>query len=670
MPKGLLRIAIEDFITSNPVGKWLYSWYVQWGEHIEDDIFNHYRDVIDTYNNTPNMPESLKLKGSGTPDNPHQAGIAQGLGTLFGIGQTAAGSMIGPFMKQTEFIAQHKWPTMRFDPSMAFALMRRDPSKAFLATADMLDLGWSAERIQALALLMEPKLAESGYIQYWLRGLITEQALDDELTRRGYTAPSIAMFKELSKQIPGVQDLISLAVRDAWNDSAAAKFGYDEEYPAEVGTWTAKQGLPPEWAKRYWRAHWNLPSPQQGYEMFHRLRPGESANPFTLSDLNTLLKIADYPAYFRQRMVDIAYAPVTRVDLRRLYGQGILNRDQVKAGYKDLGYDEQRAEWLTDFTVKYEDEQGNSKLQDYKDLTQSLLEQSYLKNVINESEYRERLLALKYQDDAIDILVHLADLKRSVAKVPDYAGQYQVDLKNMIQNAYAARLITYNDAVKTLTDASFKQSDAEYILKSADFEYNQSIRNDTIKAIGECYTTQIYDRTQAITSLGMLNLTGTEQTQLLSEWDNAVTYRNKRLSPSEYKQALARNIITLDEYKRCLIGLGYDDYDISILLALTNSGLSVADYKQALRMGVIDQKSFHDSLLKLGYNEGAITILMATDVTTLTYAQYKAAFQQELITEEQLRTGLKDLGYETADIEILVSMAGGNQSKPEPTKGE
>ena len=81
----------------------------------------------------------------------------------------------------------------------------------------------------------------------------------------------------------------------------------------------------------YWRAHWELPSPTTGFEMLHRLHPdvleviGEKykemgLNPDDLkTDLDTLkelLKISDYPKYWRDRLAAISYSPLTRVDLR------------------------------------------------------------------------------------------------------------------------------------------------------------------------------------------------------------------------------------------------------------------------------------------------------------------------------------------------------------------
>ncbi|MGH7376863.1 MAG: hypothetical protein ACREKK_05545, partial [Candidatus Methylomirabilales bacterium] len=66
-------------------------------------------------------------------------------------------------------------------------------------------------------------------------------------------------------------------------------------------------------------------------------------------DLEGLFRAAEIPTIWRDRFVRIAFAPYTRVDLRRLRQQGLITHEQVIEGYMDLGYDADKAAVLTEF---------------------------------------------------------------------------------------------------------------------------------------------------------------------------------------------------------------------------------------------------------------------------------------------------------------------------------
>jgi Ca2+-binding EF-hand superfamily protein/PAS domain-containing protein len=204
--------------------------------------------------------------------------------------------------------------------------------------------GYTVDDIGQMVFARYPTLDPGAIRQAALRGLITWDVHDKLLGQLGFNWSQIDIIKKLYQIIPSVSDLIVMAVRDTWNEQAVQTFGYDEDYPEEVGIWTAKQGMPDEWARRYWRAHWQLPSPQMGYEMLHR---GVIDKP----TLELLLRIADWPRFWRDKLIAISYNPYTRVDIRRMFQTGVLNRDEVYKAYKDIGYDDEHAAKLTQFTV-------------------------------------------------------------------------------------------------------------------------------------------------------------------------------------------------------------------------------------------------------------------------------------------------------------------------------
>ena len=83
-----------------------------------------------------------------------------------------------------------------------------------------------------------------------------------------------------------------------------------------------------------------LPSIGQGFEMLHR-RVIEDA------DLDLLLRALDVMPFWREKLKDISYNPLTRVDVRRMHRIGVLEEEGVFNAYLDVGYNEENAQLMT-----------------------------------------------------------------------------------------------------------------------------------------------------------------------------------------------------------------------------------------------------------------------------------------------------------------------------------
>lgn len=186
---------------------------------------------------------------------------------------------------------------------------------------------------------------ETDLLRWWLRGIIDDTEIDRRFEGRGYNSDERARFREAAFFIPPVADLISMAVREAFSPEVAERFGQFEDFPAPFAEAAAKQGVSDEWARRYWAAHWGLPSVQMGFEMLHR-------GVIESEDLNLLLRAQDIMPFWRDKLTQISFSPLTRVDVRRMHKLGVLSRDEVKRSYSDLGYNDENAERLTAFTVE------------------------------------------------------------------------------------------------------------------------------------------------------------------------------------------------------------------------------------------------------------------------------------------------------------------------------
>lgn len=196
------------------------------------------------------------------------------------------------------------------------------------------------------------------WIDLWRRGRITEDRLFTEMRRLGWLDRNETANKiVLSEAIPTFGDVIRFMVRDTENAAAVAQGeldkGFEQNFAGQLKAWATANGVSEDLARRYWRAHWQWISPTQGYEMIHRLRPGvvDEKLVTTADDVRKVLEINDVAPAFLDRLIAISYSPLTRVDVRRAYEIGVLDEDDVRNAYLDLGYNESNADTLTQFTV-------------------------------------------------------------------------------------------------------------------------------------------------------------------------------------------------------------------------------------------------------------------------------------------------------------------------------
>jgi len=193
------------------------------------------------------------------------------------------------------------------------------------------------------AILTKPATAE--IIAYELRTNPSLSNLPGRLKKIGIHPDYLDLYQELSYVIPPVNDIITMAVREAFTPDIAAKFGQYEDFPTELAEWGVKKGLTKEWSERYWAAHWSLPSAGQGFQMLHR-------GVIDQNELNMLLRALDVMPFWRDKLTQIAFRPLTRVDVRRMYREGVLDEAEVYEGYLDHGYAEANARKMTEYTIK------------------------------------------------------------------------------------------------------------------------------------------------------------------------------------------------------------------------------------------------------------------------------------------------------------------------------
>ena len=259
---------------------------------------------------------------------------------------------------------------------------------------------------------------------------------EDVMKQHGYnTTMQTAMLDDFL-WLPTVGDVIRWSVREAFYDDYAKTYGLDKEYPSKLNEYGVKIGISSDELKYFWRSHWELPSIMMGYQMLHR-------DIITSENLDNLFMAADIMPFWRDKLKAISYHPYTRVDVRRLFKTDVIDRAAVKRNYLDLGYDEEKAENITEFTVR-------DSLAKERDLTRSHIEKLYKEGQLTAEAVKTDLMSIGYDEEESKLLIMLIDMKLEDTQDKDLIATWSLQFKLHIINlaALTAKLETLNITIE------------------------------------------------------------------------------------------------------------------------------------------------------------------------------------------------------------------------------
>ena len=268
--------------------------------------------------------------------------------------------------------------------------------------------------------LYDPETIRMAYY----RGILSQDEMYMRMRELGFTDTRINEIIQTWPIIPGVQDILMMYAKEAFEPDIIEKTGLDQEFPEEGVKWLEAQGLSREWAMKYWYAHWDYPSLQAGFEMHRR-------GVITDEELDMLHRIVETPKFWRDKLQAISYAPYTRVDIRRMHAMQVISDDELVENYKWAGYDEEHAKKLAEFTIAF-NQKGD------KDMTVAQIMIGYRDKFLTREDVIDLLGQLRYSEDHANFLIYLEDYKEN--------ADIQNDVIASIKDRYTSNLMEKNEA--------------------------------------------------------------------------------------------------------------------------------------------------------------------------------------------------------------------------------
>ncbi len=492
--------------------------------------------------------------------------------------------------------------------------------------------GFPDDQQQVLIDLLKTRPGTMDIVDYWRRELFTDDEANTELRNLGWDDRYIAIIREAAFPPPGVQDLIRMAVREVFSPEVAEAFGQFEEIPPQYLIWAKRIGLSEEWARNYWAAHWVLPSVQQGFQMLHR-------QIITESDLERLFVALDVMPFWREPLKQIAFRPYTRVDVRRMFSLNILDRSGVLRAYTDLGFDDEKAENMTEFTVRWVESTRKVEKDRERDLTKGDIIGLFNDGLLTEAQARTHLESMGFDTNESQLLIQreiLQDLRRD----------RKADITLVVDQA-KIKVLTFEEAQDRLNGLDLTRKELEKALVDVRRATTERIRLPSKADLDNWRELQLISPEQYVRELDNLGFPAKyvalfseaiqleEAQDLLAAEERAAKAAEPRNIPKGQLDSLLRtDIIDIEGYRSGLAILRFsstaiDDFTTQITIQIEERrledearlarGEDAAEKEKLLGrvlLGklllkeIIDLDAYEEGLTQLGFSPESVALLV------------------------------------------------------------
>lgn len=434
-----------------------------------------------------------------------------------------------------------------------------------------------------------------------------------------------------------------------------ARKRYTDAYEAVARS----EGVESFWAMKYWESHWQLPSWRMARWLLWR------SPKVTPEMFKTILAWQDYPPALLDAITDASYQPLTRVDVRRMYADGVLTLDEVFRAYLDEGYSPTNAMRMTAWTHTYEQQRL------WSGPISEVLE-AYISGSMSGPEAKGNLIGMlglpdsasptdwaqdNLSDAELDALRDAYDhvRKRVDAYVSKQLAMAQIEANlsltsahvDTAEDAYTDWRWTREETLEYLTDAGIGSDRAEYLVK----------KWEPVRRLNERLPTRAMLRDWLVEQDMPVN-TWEEYMRRLGYSDTTIQQilmsTEKLPSRSMLRRWLQRNRIPVEAWREYMQRLGYSDEVIAAELATANKLPSVGMVRTWLRREIITEERGREYLLAHGYSEEAVNAIIGSLYQPPERADIRTWYQSGLIDADTAAQWLRDGGYNPTTAQQLV----------------
>lgn len=454
-----------------------------------------------------------------------------------------------PFVVETQAEAFAARPTVRLDAATAAQAEARNRLTAEEAEQEAREGGVDRERYRALVGLATQLPTPEELFSLVNRGTITEAAARDILNFQGFLDDDIEAMLTLRDALPGPQDVVRFAVRDVYRPEAVSRGGLLQDLPDAGKADAERVGLRPEEFEKFWAAHWVLPAVNQAFEMWHRSEISEE-------EVRGLLRTLDIAPGWRDELLAIAFRVITRVDIRRMYREGVADEAKVLETYLSQGYTADDAELLTEFAIA-------DATTDARELTKSEILNLYQDGALQRSEALDLLKELGFRVEESEWVLNLADVRR--------VRRFQELAVSRVRSRYAGRRLSDTEASTALDRLGVVTEERDALIDIWDAERDANRPQLSPALIGRLYNNLWITEDDARVRWGQQGFRSDDIDLLVVNYaDNSLPEveegpKVRQLTKSDIGRALRDDTIDIAEAVARWMRLDYSEADALIL---------------------------------------------------------------------------------------------------------
>lgn len=492
----------------------------------------------------------------------------------------------------------------------------------------------------------QKQVPQIGYLSsMFLRGFINNSQVSEKLKAQGFNDDDTENLKKLFYQLPPPADLIQMAVKEAFTPAIAKKFGQYEDFPEDFGKWAEQIGISREWAERYWAAHWQLPAPQQGWDMAHR-------GIITGDELKMLLRSLDITPFWRDKMIELSdsylippLADLVRMAVREAFtpetavkfGQYEDLPDEFMTWVKKLGVAEEwgRAYWAAHWDLP-------SAGMGFDMLHRNIIDHETLVTLLKSLDvmpyWRDKLIQLAYNVyTRVDVRrmhktgvitaeeVRTAYLEQGYS--PDHAdklAQYTIianmtpDVeftKSELLDGFKRGIFDESELRTGLSSLGLSDNIINYYIAKAELEKVQESKKTEINYVKTMFQKGGWNVERVNSELGKLGLAAKEMEYYIILWQKEAKTKTTLPTKAELKKWVLSGVIDVDTWYLYMSSLGYNDTviawyasDLSTTVETKAKLPSKAELKKWVLAGTIDPMTWYNYMLQLGYSDVEISL--------------------------------------------------------------
>lgn len=471
------------------------------------------------------------------------AAISRG-SMVMGAGSQASG-MYPPLQNLITQQAFNSWPNSIPGISDAVTLRRfgvlDDQSYYQICRENGFDAAYAKQYLESSQSL----LTATDYVNLKRRKLVDTTLMNERLKMLGFKEGEYGLVEKATEYLAGPSDLVRFAVRDVYTDAKVANYKLDEGFPSKFAEECEKLGISTDLAHKFWQAHWELPSLTQGFEMLHR-------EVISREQLMDLMESQDVMPGWREPLMKISYRTLTRVDVRRMFKLGVLDKAGVAKAYRDEGYTAEDADNLAEFVER-------DVAADTEGLTIAGIVKAYVNGLNTATETVSLLQKKGYKPDIINFYMEQAEYDKLLDKLKavtaDLKQQYILGLvtEEIVRNTLKGMGAPDNYIELELSKMISGQASRAKIPSKADWErwFNKDI-------IGE---KEYFD---GLVSLGYAPAYA--QRYLEEELKDRDEPKRQFMSDAIYVRWLKGGIMTLSQFIQTMEEKGKSQLDIDLLV--------------------------------------------------------------------------------------------------------